>query len=808
MIRAFVLLLVFVFHPGLSLAQTVVAEARVNEVDALIRDVNAAVESIPDATSDDAALIELNRRLVAFDDLLVDEGAELSDRLIAVRTRLEQIGAPPPPDGIAEPEPLTNERNALERERAEINQLIGRLEQASVTAKQATDTVSEARRDLFATTLTRRYDLRVAFGSQLFEDLADRWDLVERRLGAWATFTWRAKQQAVLSGLFVSALIGLAGAYLFRRLFGRLVARDLVAEQPRYFSRLTTGFGHAVLPTAATIVLLLAAYFVFEGFGLLRPDVANLLGSLIGSILIIVLVWRLAEALFSPSRPAWRIVGVADRAAGPLKALMIGMALVTVADFMLTRVNDIVGHAQTITIAKSLITSILTGGLLIAIAWVRPFERQDEQDFLHAHGGRWSPLMRTLFIGLGALLIVTALVGYIGFARFAAQQTVITGTVLITALLGMQAARATAAPDALAESGLGRWLEQRGASDVQIDQLGLVLGIVFGLIIVIVTIPLLALLWGSDPLVVGSWFAWFFTGIKIGSITLSITSILTGILLFAFGYWATRRLQNSIDQNVLERSRVETGARNSIRTAIGYVGIALAALLGVSAAGLELSQLALVAGALSLGIGFGLQNIVNNFVSGLILLAERPFKSGDIIEAGGYTGTVKTINVRATEVELFDRKTIILPNSELINSAVSNWMHKNPLGRLEVPIGVAYGTDPQLVIDTLMEIVNDHPRILANPEPFVAFVDFGASSLDFVLYGYIADVSFGLATRTELRLEIVKRFDVLGIEIPFPQRDVNLKIMGEQKPDKKTPVDDDPVFDIIKTSKTPVNDDD
>jgi small-conductance mechanosensitive channel len=251
---------------------------------------------------------------------------------------------------------------------------------------------------------------------------------------------------------------------------------------------------------------------------------------------------------------------------------------------------------------------------------------------------------------------------------------------------------------------------------------------------------------------------------------------------------------------------MDAGARSSIVTAVGYVGVAIAGLFGVMAAGIELSQLALIAGALSLGIGFGLQNIVSNFVSGLILLAERPFKAGDIVEAGGFTGIVKNVKVRATEIETFDKKTLVLPNSEMINSAVINWMHKTALGRVSVGVGVSYDSDAQAVHDLLIEIANDHPRVLANPEPFVDFHNFGDSALEFDLRAYIADVGFSIGVMTELRIAIHQRFKEQGIEIPFPQRDVNLRVIdGNVSQVLKNGEQTAPT--VIKTGKTPNLDD-
>ena len=222
----------------------------------------------------------------------------------------------------------------------------------------------------------------------------------------------------------------------------------------------------------------------------------------------------------------------------------------------------------------------------------------------------------------------------------------------------------------------------------------------------------------------------------------------------------------------MARSQVDAGVRNSVKTGIGYLGVGLAVIVGVSAAGIDLSSLALVASALSVGIGFGLQNIVSNFVSGLILLVERPFKVGDHIVTGTTEGIVKRISVRATEIETFRKQSIVVPNSDLINSPVGNWTHRNRVQRSEIPVSVAYGTDPEKVIAILLEIATAVPDALQNPEPHVDFLAFGASSLDFELRFCLADYSDGIRIRAEVRIAILKRFELEGIEIPYARQDI------------------------------------
>ena len=176
-----------------------------------------------------------------------------------------------------------------------------------------------------------------------------------------------------------------------------------------------------------------------------------------------------------------------------------------------------------------------------------------------------------------------------------------------------------------------------------------------------------------------------------------------------------------------------------------------------------------------LGIGFGLQSIVNNFVSGLILLAERPIKVGDWIGVGGEEGNVRRISVRSTEIETFDRTHIIIPNSELISGKVKNWTLRGPLGRVTINIGISYDADPDEVHDLLLNVTRQHPAVLDYPEPYVVLVDFGDSSLDFSIRAYLSDITNSLRVRSQLRFAILRALRKARIEIPFPQSDIHVR---------------------------------
>ncbi len=284
-------------------------------------------------------------------------------------------------------------------------------------------------------------------------------------------------------------------------------------------------------------------------------------------------------------------------------------------------------------------------------------------------------------------------------------------------------------------------------------------------------------IWGAEERATAIATRLLDAGFNVAGITFVPVRIVVGILLATVLMRLVRHLRDRLGTNWLARSQWDTAARESMATLFGYAGMVIAVLAGLGFAGFNLTNLAIVAGALSVGIGFGLQNIVNNFVSGLILLSERPVRRGDYVRVGDVEGEVRKVHIRATEIETLDRVSVIVPNSELIANPVHNWRLRDPYIRVVIRVGVAYGSDTELVTKTLREIGVSHQHTLPDntpgvPDTHVFFTDFGDSSLMFELRTFIRDVNKRGVVASDLRFAIDRAFREKNITIPFPQRDI------------------------------------
>jgi len=268
-------------------------------------------------------------------------------------------------------------------------------------------------------------------------------------------------------------------------------------------------------------------------------------------------------------------------------------------------------------------------------------------------------------------------------------------------------------------------------------------------------------------------------GFDIGDIHLSLRFLAAVILIFYVGLLVSESSQYMLVHGVLPRYISEMGVRISIARLTHYVIISITFFVMLKVLGFKLEQLTIVGGALSVGIGFGLQAIVNNFASGLILLFERPIKVGDTIRLGSDIGEVKEVGLRATIIRTYDNAEIVVPNSMLITGQVTNWTLASRRARLKVPISAAYGSDVAKVMEILLACGMEHPGVLSDPKPSVLFLAFGASSLDFELRVWLPDYLHSANVLSELNMEIESRFDEAGIEMPFPQNDLHLRSMDQ-----------------------------
>ena len=695
---------------------------------------------------------------------------QLTPKLVAAREQLKQLG-PAPENDQQEAADIGLQRKTLSEEVAAYDSLIKRAQVLDVQVGQVLTTFGSTRRKQFVRQILRQSN-----------EIRDGWywQYISRavQIQTFKAFTiasdWLRQKIAPLWPAYVLiAGIAIAIGYFSDRLLQSLLRSSPATISYPVQTRAERGAItlRRTVATAGPVALAFAAVdLMLLSFGLLTSEENRFLSECF--IYITVTTFLISAAYFAlrPLHDSERLIAIDEKSATQIFWILSGLIAVWFGDQFFSLLDQHLSSPLELSILRSAVIAFIVGTLLICLLFIRVKRNDANPETVKTRGWpRWlfGAIATTAFVILAAVGL-----GYISLARFIGTQIVATGGLLAFVTLIHLTAEFISSP----RPTLGAEDKDEVDHTVIGATLGVALGLTLDLLMLLIGIPLLFLQWGYEWAEIHVWLSSALFGFQIGDINVSLISVFVGIAILVGGVLLTRLVRGMFVRRSAHVFKSSTGARDSIATVLTYAGFVLSIIAAISYLGFSVSNIALIAGALSVGIGFGLQSVANNFVSGLILLAERPIKVGDWIVVGNREGRVQRISVRSTQIRTFDRSTVIVPNADLITGQVVNWDHGDTSGRVVINVGVAYGSDPRKVIALLTQIGNDHPLTVQNDaSPFVVFEEFGDSSLNFSLRVVIRNVSNLLKTQTDLRIAIIEAFEREGIEIPFPQRDVHIK---------------------------------
>jgi potassium efflux system protein len=574
----------------------------------------------------------------------------------------------------------------------------------------------------------------------------------------------QSRRTEFLFALF-AILLALPPAFFLSR---RVLTRDHDGATPTPMRRAAAAGWTALAAVAVPVSGALALGAVLQGFDLLDSALEPVWRSIVEGVGRIAFSYGVTRAVFAPAHPAWRVIDPGDRLARRLVRLVTAGAVALSLARFAEQMEEIVQASLPVVIVTRGLGAMAVAALLaIALLSVTSRKVVAEGDVAATREGRdWLMLARALGVVALVLIVGACAFGYVTFASFvilqAAWMGVVAFVLYVVVVLGSGGVEHAFSPDGL----MGRMLVH--GLGVKRDQLAPIGVLLSGLLtifawIIAALVALAPLGYESHDLAANVRSA--FNSFKIGDVTLSPAATITAIAIFFFVLTAMQGLRRWLDTRLLPLTRLDVGLRSSINATLGYAGVIAAAMTAMSSVGIGFEKLAIVAGALSVGIGFGLQSVVGNFVSGLILLWERAIRVGDWVVIGDEQGYVKRINVRSTEIETFDRATMIVPNQNLVSGVVKNWLRGDRVGRIKVGVAPHAGVDPEKMRDILLAAARAQEDVLRIPAPQVMFLNMEASGYKFELWCYVADVEKSARIRSDLHFDLYRRLCEAGIKL-------------------------------------------
>ncbi len=766
----------------LLLLAALYAQAQPDSIDATLDTARAQIDKarkvLDNPPKDAADLLPLRAAVLAAGTQADAAAALLEPQLASVQARLAELGPVTPAQ--AEAPDVATLRAQLNKVRAELDAQFKQAKLLSVESEQTAGEISALRRSEFQARLGERTSsiLSSLFWTELRMDISD--DLLRaRRLADGLAATARASGTAVWAsvGLALLVLLGLhawAGMALLKLTTTRV--------PPGRLRRSLHAWTRVLLPTATAGLMAEALYLGLVWVAPLPEALAPIMGRLAGVICFGGFVVGLGHALLLPARPSWRLLPLPDEVALKLRWLPPVLALLMVLTWALMQLTAQINASLVTTVAADCIVALAMGlamglGLLQSDMARRRALREPES------AANWppSPLWLTTVVALAwlgvAISLLALLLGYVALGSFVVHQmawiSVVLGSayllaVLIddgfSALLGPKTSPAGAvdtATTADADMPESRFLKVRAQAAVLLSGVG-------RLLVVALALMLLLAPFGEGPSELFERADKLHQGISIGQFQILPASVLQAALVIILCLVVVRIVRRWLKEDFLPTTSLDAGMQVWTSTLFAYAGNLLALSLGLAAVGIGLERIAWVASALSVGIGFGLQAVVQNFVSGIIMLAEKPVKVGDWVSLGGIEGDIRRINVRATEIQMGDRSTVIVPNSEFITKTVRNVTHANPLGLVKILLPVPLDADADQVRSLILELFEAHADVLKTPEPSVQLDAIDSAGMVFNATAFVNSPRAAYGVRSALLFDVLRRLREADISLVKP----------------------------------------
>ncbi len=711
----------------------------------------------------DTPLADLRGQALALQDHARQLAAVLAPQMSALQSQLQVLGVAPAKGAPTESSEVAQQRRQLERSQAALDAQVKQAQLLSQNAGQLAAEIATLRNDQFQARLTSRTatPLNPTFWTAPLRVLPQDMQRLRRQAGRWSVAiskAWQPPQrQPLLWCAIVAGLLLLGGRWLLERMLLWLASRQMPDGHLRR-SVLATG-----VALGSVCIVGLAALLVRLGlnwYGTMDAELDTLVNTATRPLLFAAFVTGLARALLSVGRPSWRLPQLSDITAHRLRLFpwLLGAAALVIGLF--DQLIRLLGSSLSVTVAAHAVIALVLSGL-IGMALMRLHHARQQAAATLAAPPRdpaWVGVLRggaRIGVAISWLGVAT---GFIALAYFVALQMlwigVIVASVYVLSHLLNDIFHTLLAPTCPS----GKRLQASfGFSDNALEQSVVVLSGVSRLALLLLALAIVLSPFGAGPSDLIASVTQNLGALRLGNLPINPTTILTSIAVLVLGLALVRAFKHWLGTQLLPKSSMTPGMQSSLVTLIGYVAGLLVVVLTLAAMKVDLKSITWIVSALTVGLGFGLQAIVQNFVSGLILLVERPVKVGDWVSLKDVEGDIQRINVRATEIRMGDRSTVIVPNSQLITEKVRNVTLANAKGRVLIKLPMPLDTDAGKVRSIVLDILHEHPGTLDSPAPAVTLDNIDAGSLVFACTAYVESPRDVGAVKSALLFEILDR---------------------------------------------------